>query len=568
MKRRFLFTLICTAAAFSQNNWHVKPYGDNRDYSITSHDGKTIETAWTLQEALTNQHKNINPGDVVYLHGGIYQGHFTCTLEGRTWDKGKFITVKTYPGETAIINGNIHDGRYAVPAGMDEGAILKITGKYVQFENFRVTCLGDFTRIIDNENCNPKDTAFHDYTGILHNPINPAPCKFINLIIDNIPGVGFASWKETADTEIYGCLMYYNGYLKSLRKNCNEAWDTHDADKNPSNVIGRENCIYTQNNKANGKTRVFSNNIFSNNYKSGIAIWSAEKKPTSDYLCNYLVEKNIFINNAGPIRAETPNMLISSDTRNEKNFVQNITVTKNIFYFNSSNDISGISAVRSRNVSIEHNAFYHGTAAVELSATNKKLKFRNNLYVGKRIKVSATPTDFSGNGKWADKWLMEKNRYYTTHPSNLFLTSGFGGITLAEFQQRYKTESKSKTAKGKPPVQQTIFQNAYNPCRFHCTYYNSAATAGSINFDFSRYGIPDGTPFIIRDAEDYHNPVATGKYDAKAGWIAFPIITSPGFEMPRPSPDSGKTAYITKPEHSKLDFRVYVLEFECLETKP
>lgn len=560
MKYFFLvITIFCSLTAHPQGRvWHVKPTANN--FAPTKGDGKSLKTAWSLQQALSNP--KVKPGDVIYLHEGIYRGHFSCALEGKSWGKNQFITVKSYPGEFATIDGNIYSANYRIPTGMDAETILMVSGKYVHFENFRITCLGDFTRIIGNKACNPKDDNFHGYTGIRHDPKYTAPCRFINLIIDNIPGVGFASWKETADTEIYGCLMYYNGYIKSLRKKCGETWDLHDADKVPSNVIAMENCIYTQNNGANKKTRRISNNLFLNNYKSGIAIWSANKKPLSDNLSNYDVDSNIFVNNGGPVRGETPNMLISSDSRNGLNHPQNIDVRNNVFYFNNSYDISGLSTVRNRNVSIRNNRFYHGTAAIELSGTNRQMTFSDNLYVGKRIKIAADLNEFTGNGIVKDKWKMSGNRYYTTNPNDLFLVKGLGGISLDEFRKRYNTETKSSTPAGALPVQKLILRNAYNPNRFHVTYYNSAAKPGSTDFDFSPYKIPNGTFYTIRDAEDYHNPIAKGRYVASGGKIAFPVIATPGFEMPRPSAASGKTAYATAPVHSKLNFRVYVIEFD------
>jgi hypothetical protein len=564
MKRLIFIVLVCGSInGFAQNReWHVKPVGDN--YTSTNGDGTSLETAWSLQQALNNP--SVKPGDVIYLHEGIYQGHFSCSLEGNSWEKNnekkQFITIKSFPGEFATINGHIYDGQYRIPTGMNLGTIFLVSGKYVHFENFRITCMGNFTRIVDNNDCNPKDIDFHGYTGVRHDPKSTAPCRFINLIVDNIPGVGFASWKETADTEIYGCLMYYNGYMKSLRKDCNAAWDTHDADSSPSNVLAMENCIYTQNVKTHGKTRLIRNNIFANNYKSGIAIWSANKNPDFDYLHNYRIEENVFINNGGPVRSEAPNLLISSDTKTASNHPGNIDVVKNIFYLNSSNDISGIMAVNNTDVRIENNEFYHGTAALELRASNKKITFRNNLYVGKRIKVLAKPEQFWGAGKPDDAWKMSGNTYYTTNSTNLFLT-GRGNFSLADFKLAYRTEQKSDQPQGMPPIRKNIFQNEYNPNRFHITYYNKTGNTGNVDFDFSPYRIPDGMSYTIRDAEDYHHPVASGKFDKASGKIAFPVSATPGFEYPLPSAESGKTAWVTKPVHSNTNFRVYVIEFDC-----
>jgi hypothetical protein len=292
MKKLFFLLVFWWCVSPAQNVWHVKPYGGNLDYSTTTNDGKTFETAWTLHEALTDFHNVIDAGDIIYLHqssGSItnYQGHFSCTLEGNSWNDDDFITIKSYPGEFATINGNIYDGSYSLPGGMDTNVIFWVYGKYVHFENFRVTCLGDFTRMINNSACNANDTDFHGYTGVRHDPSFFEPCRFVNMIVDNIPGVGFASWQETVDTEIYGCLMYYNGYMNSLRANCSIPWDAH----NDTTVRGMENCIYTQNTEANGETRLIKNNIFSNNYKSGIAILSANPSPLFLYFPTIILIK-------------------------------------------------------------------------------------------------------------------------------------------------------------------------------------------------------------------------------------------------------------------------------------
>jgi hypothetical protein len=253
-------------------------------------------------------------------------------------------------------------------------------------------------------------------------------------------------------------------------------------------------------------------------------------------------------------------MLIASDSRNGINFAQNIDVINNIFYLNTSNDISGITMYRNHDVRIKGNEFYNGTAAVELFATNSKMTFSDNFFVGKRIKIFKSPEGFKGDSIPGNRWKMTNNSYYTTNPTNLFLTD-FGGISMDEFEKRYQTKLKSKVLSGNP-VKKNIFRNAYNKNRFHLTYYNRAATPGTADFNFKPYKIPNGTPYTIRDVEDYHNPIARGRYNAKTGIISCPISTTPGFEMPRPSIESGKTAFVIAPVHSKANFRVLIIEFD------
>jgi hypothetical protein len=588
MKTKYIFILLLTTRLFSQDVWHVKPYGGNLDYSTTANDGRTFETAWTLHEALTNYHGTVGLGDIIYLHqsnGSItnYQGHFSCTLVGNSWNDGDFVRVMSYPGEFATINGNLHDGTYPspLPTGMDAATILWVYGKYIHFENIRITCFGNFTRMINNSACNANDTNFHGYTGVNHDPLYEEPCKFINMIIDNIPGVGFASWQETVNTEIYGCLMYYNGYMSSNRTNCNTPWNPHDN----STVSGMENCIYTQNDPLNGETRLFKNNIFSNNYKSGIALLSAGPSPSIANLAHYNIDQNVFVNNGGPLRSELPNLLMQSYSTSSSvpNFIEDVDVTNNVFYYNTSNDISGISTLRCNDVRIRNNEFYHGTAAVELNALDRNMTFESNFYVGKRIKVLASVAQYNGNGNPADAWFMDDNIYYTSNPTNLFIFPGYSsGTTLANFQSLYNTGLNNAEPTSlqydraffTPPSKQNIFQNAYNPYRFHVTVYNPLSIAGNVAIDFSSFNIPSGMAFKIYDAENYFdssnntdpNPLnrkvlSSGSFSG--GSINFLIDNSPGFELPRPLSSSGKTSFVTQPVHSNSNFRVFILELEC-----
>jgi hypothetical protein len=64
--------------------------------NVTYGDGDgTIGSPWNLHEAFGNGSQG--PGDTLYLRGGTYYGKFRCNLAGGT--------VRSYPGEWAVING-------------------------------------------------------------------------------------------------------------------------------------------------------------------------------------------------------------------------------------------------------------------------------------------------------------------------------------------------------------------------------------------------------------------------------------------------------------------------------
>lgn len=70
----------------------------------------SINNPWDLRTAL-NQTRAIRPGSIVYLRGGTYFGKFTNRLTG--------VVVRSYPGEWARIDGNVHS---TLAAAMTEAA--------------------------------------------------------------------------------------------------------------------------------------------------------------------------------------------------------------------------------------------------------------------------------------------------------------------------------------------------------------------------------------------------------------------------------------------------------------
>jgi hypothetical protein len=92
-------------------------------------------------------------------------------------------------------------------------------------------------------------------------------CKYINLVIhDNNQGCGF--WKPATDSEIYGCLIYNNGWVGPDR--------------------GHGHCIYTQNKDG---VKTIADNILCIKYP-GTYSFHAYGSARAD-VDNYLIEGNI-----------------------------------------------------------------------------------------------------------------------------------------------------------------------------------------------------------------------------------------------------------------------------------
>ena len=96
------------------------------------------------------------------------------------------IIVRQYPGERAtIVNA----------ASATNG--LTINGAYTWYWGFEVT----------NTNPNSQNVA-----GIM---VFAPGSKLINLIIHDFSGVGLGIWEQAPDAEVYGSIIYYNGFTGS-----------------------------------------------------------------------------------------------------------------------------------------------------------------------------------------------------------------------------------------------------------------------------------------------------------------------------------------------------------------
>ncbi|WP_309641821.1 hypothetical protein [Flavobacterium sp.] len=465
--RKILIFLIafCVHQVWGQTEWHVRPYANN--YTNPSGpgiiiDGTSFATAWCLQYALSGAGGAIHAGDIVWLHGVdratyvgtpnanmVYKGHFKSTIVGGD-NTSDYITVSSFPGEWAVIDGNIHNNpetQNPIIGGNSPIYILEVSGGNVRFENFEITCLGNFSRLADFRTvsdpfpngipadpppalCNnplpPSNRPpfnFHEYVGIQHPSIGSPPIRneFRNLVIRNIPGIALTSWKKTLDSEIYGNIFLNNGVIEVFGFPCFPDFEAYvssitlTTSGTGTNCRGHQTAIYTQNDSDDIlKKRIIRNNIFLNSYDSGIGIWSASEASVVNYLKNYTVSKNVLVNNGSPVTDETANMIISTNAgtaTSNNSSARNIDVDSNVFYRNKlSKGTAGILVKGSENINITNNLIF-GYTGMELNGeSNHKITFRNNLFAGSRMNVITSVDNYKLQGY---EWNMNNNIYYT-----------------------------------------------------------------------------------------------------------------------------------------------------------
>lgn len=203
---RLLVVAVCglfLSANVHAADWFVSPDG------LETNAG-TRESPWDISATLGGGQK-IAPGDTIYLLPGTYYRRPVAEYEVRLVGTADApITVR--PAD---------DGRVTIDGGL---AVLDPSA-YLVIRDLEILVSENFTmpREIDESGSHPESygrplggLSVHAGSG----------SKFINLVIHDCAG-GIACWIGARDVEMYGCLIYENGWLAPDR--------------------GHGHCIYTQN---------------------------------------------------------------------------------------------------------------------------------------------------------------------------------------------------------------------------------------------------------------------------------------------------------------------------------
>ncbi len=189
------------------------------------------------------------PGDTVWLRGGVYKGHFSSYVKGSA---SYPVKVRAYPNERVVIDGS-----------------LTINGAYAWYMGFEVT------------NTYPDVLPRPDSGVVILGP----NVKCINLVVYRCVANGIGFWKSATDAEIYGCLIFDNGYQGSDR------WHGHGIYM--QNETGwkrvRETIITRQKNYSlhvYGESPFLRNMLFEGNvvFESGNNLFGGAKNPTTDII--------------------------------------------------------------------------------------------------------------------------------------------------------------------------------------------------------------------------------------------------------------------------------------------
>ena len=462
------------AASTSGTQYFVAPSGSAQG------DGSQTQP-WDLTTAL-NQPTAVQPGDTIWLRGGVYRGNFSSKLTGAA---GSPITLRQRPGERATIDGS-----------------LAINGAYAWYWGFEVM----------RSNPSRGDSGSHADAVTVSAPNT----KLINLVIHDGDADGIGFWMPAADSEIYGTLIYYNGFQGPDR--------------------GHGHGIYTQNSSG---TKTISDNIIFDHFGLGIQAYGS----SAAFVRGFVLDGNILFNN-GSIAAglsKVDNILFANG-----NPLERIRVENNYTYHRPADDngysrLGWIFGGLSQDVIARNNYWIGGASSIELWNWNSATFTNNTVYAKSLTTLVLNLLDTQSTSAY----VWDNNTYYG---SGLFRFNG-QNRNWANWRSLSRLDTNSRYVTGRPAgVWSFVRANKYEAGRANIVLYNWDVTP-SVAVDVSGVLTP-GTPFEVRDAQNFFGaPVVAGIY--AGGPITIPMTglapAAPVGSVPSP------------PRHTAPEFGAFVL---------
>jgi hypothetical protein len=412
----------------------------------------TIGDPWTLAVALAGGYPSntVQPGDTIWLRGGTYSGTFTSTLDGSA---GNLITIRSYTGEWAVIDG-----------GTNTGTVLTLSGSYTIFRDFELTSSSTDRLASSDDSSGPGLNRPHSAIQNVQSAGNGVGCKLVNMIIHNI-GQGISCWVDWTNGEVYGCLIYYNGW------------------EGPSSSWGHG--FYLQNQAPS--TRIIRNNLSFANYRSNFQCWGSG----DTWIDNHTVNRNAFFwdGEIATARASTE-FLIGGSASNIGN-----VVTDNAFYGYGGIDLGG---AYGGNASIVMTGNNCGFPSVSVANSTADIYFENQ---------TGTP-NISGNDI-ATGWTDDVN--LSDYPTNTWYRLASGG---------------GHPVVGSPPTgtRTIVTPNAYETGRGTVIIFNWDLN-NTVDVNVSTI-LTNGNTYAVYHAMDpLGSPVATGTFGGTT--ITFPMTGLP-----------------------------------------
>jgi hypothetical protein len=436
----------------------------------------SINDPWPLAKAL-NGPPIVQPGDTIWIREGVYNAAFISRLKGT---QELPIVVRGYPGERVILDGN--------GIGWQKSA-LRVEGSWTWFRDFEIT----------NSNAYTFGHA-RSHSVEIYGPHT----KLINLVIYGT-GQGPGFWTQSVEAEIYGCIVFQNGWLASDR--------------------GHGHGIYTQNDTGLKQVR---DSILFNHFGYNFHAYGS----SNSRINNYLIKGNVFFNGDFLAGGNTPAL----DIRIEDNAFYRAPV--GLGYGNPYNK----NLVFANNIVGSHFVarFWEGG------------RIHNNTFVpfDASAQDPAMALYLRPNGDKAD-FDVDEN-IYTRGPAKSGIDFAFNsgeGVRSMRFAgwQAMGYDSKSRYLEESHPDENQVLLNVneYDPNRAHLVIFNWR-NLDEVEVDFSRLNLQPGDEYEIRNVQNFFEEAMTGSYDGNPVKVPMNMWTN-GKPILMHNPQTDEDKPIVKP---------------------
>lgn len=565
----FILALFLSLPAMA-HSWHVRPSNNKQG---TRPGGNGTETkAWDLQTAFANRQKLIKPGDTIWVHSGSYWGYWDSVDAGSrkilspqmyvsqlVGTVHKPIVVKAYPGEQPVFTGDTLFGldffytlcpACVIAKIQRPMTMIKVNGKNTWFWGLEFT--SNWRLRESNE---PGEAANNIREGTAVMVMESDSIKLINLHVHDVPGLGISGYGGARNTEVYGCLSYYNGFSdvplpgdkrEGFRKN------------GPG--------IYMQNDSTADKpsVKVIENNIVFKNFSLGFEIYGSKNA----HVNHFRIINNVVFNNGAPGNSLQKNILVGGGM----NTYDNQIIGNTLFAPDGSNLAIGYKGgVENTSYLIKDNNIIGG----EIEITNGTgLSFIHNTIMANfswRYQLCPLPKELK---EPSVKYIQ--NTFYRAYPKALFYHSVtqcdnriecYAGVEGDLDYKAYNVDPLLGNAKGNIAIRKMylsqdvkISMNRYDPGLAQILVLNWDSLK-QIALDFRKI-VPDGAAYQLIDVQDMKNgPILRGTSNGSV------VITpSDKVQVPVGYGDAVNHTMVL-PAHTPSTLNVYLLKFFPYQVK-
>jgi hypothetical protein len=455
----------------------------------------TINDPWDLQTALS-QPKVVSPGDTIWLRGGLYAGVFESSLKG---EPNRPIIVRAFSGERATI---------------DTGTAASGAGLFVRGSDcwyWGIEIMSSYPNRASAE----KGSAPSDLKRVPGVVVHGPRTKFINMVVHDTAG-GYGFWTPAEDSEIYGNVLFYNG------------WSAPDR--------GHGHGIYSQN--KSGKKRIEDTISFSN-FGMGIRAYGS-----GDAFVNNIEFVGNVSFNAGILYGSPPRRWSNFFVTGGKG-AQDILFDSNYSYHRpgenqGQSSLGWVFSQTEQNVVARNNYWIGGSPAIEVWNWND-VTFQGNVAYSEGGLVFVL-NHLSEQDR--SKYHLDGNTYYG---SDLMRLNGKNS-RWSQWQQITGLDTNSTHHPGRPKGSWVFVRpNKYEHGRANVIIYNWDLR-DQVAVDLSNV-LTKGQNYEIVDAQNFYgtNPVLKGTYEG--GSISVPMK---GLTVASP-------VGLPQPQHTAPEFGVFVV---------